>query len=178
MLTLITGGARSGKSSFAQTLCDGAESVTYIATARPEDDEMTERIARHRESRPASWMTVEAPIELPEAIENSRSRVVLVDCVTVWLSNLLFEWRGHTGLEVEQRSREAVSRLATASQGRHLLAVSNEVGFGIVPDTPVGRQFRDLQGFVNQQLAHSATTVYLVVSGIPLRIKPAAGALS
>jgi adenosylcobinamide kinase/adenosylcobinamide-phosphate guanylyltransferase len=178
MLTLITGGARSGKSSFAQTLCDGAEPVTYIATARPEDEEMTERIARHRESRPASWTTLEVSIGLPEAVETSRSRIVLVDCVTVWLSNLLFEWQGQTHAEVEGRMRAAVSRLAAVSQGRHLVAVSNEVGFGIVPETPVGRQFRDLQGFVNQQLAQAAATVYLVVSGIPLRIKPQAGALS
>lgn len=177
MLTLITGGARSGKSSFAQTLCEGAETVTYIATARPEDEEMRRRIARHRQARPESWITVEAPLELPDAVNRTRSRVVLIDCVTVWLSNLLFEWRDQGQDEIERRSREAVSLLIASAQGRHVLAVSNEVGFGIVPDSPVGRQFRDLQGFVNQQLAAAANTVYLVVSGIPLRIKPAPFAL-
>jgi adenosylcobinamide kinase/adenosylcobinamide-phosphate guanylyltransferase len=173
MLTLITGGARSGKSRFAQALCNGAETVTYIATARADDNEMRRRITRHQELRPPSWLTIEEPLAVADAVGRSTptSTLILIDCITIWLSNLLFEWRSETESQVEENAREQVSRLVEASRTAQLIAVTNEVGSGIVPDSAVARQFRDLQGFVNQQLAQSADSVYLVVSGIPVRIK-------
>lgn len=176
MLTLITGGARSGKSTFAQTLCENAGRVVYIATARPDDPEMHTRVARHRRSRPASWTTIEEPVSVAEAVSRCAGGAdfVLIDCITLWVSNLLFDWRDSDENELESKVRQQVSSLVRASQGSvNVIAVTNEVGSGIVPESAVARHFRDLQGFVNQQLAQSADRVYLVVSGIPMSLKPA-----
>ena len=112
---------------------------------------------------------------LAEAVKRSisDSNIVLVDCVTVWLSNLLFEWRSDDEMQLERKAREQAGGLIEASRSGHVISVTNEVGSGIVPESLVARQFRDLQGFVNQQLAQAADAVHLVVSGIPLQIKPA-----
>jgi adenosylcobinamide kinase/adenosylcobinamide-phosphate guanylyltransferase len=177
MLTLITGGARSGKSTFAQSLCEGGATVVYVATALAIDDEMRERIAKHRTSRPVSWHTVEEPLAVPGVVRShaSKSDFVLIDCLTLWLSNLLFEWRKNDATTVERKACEQARELAEASNQGTVIAVTNEVGSGIVPESSLARQFRDLQGLVNQQIARAAETVYLLTSGLPIRIKPAPG---
>jgi adenosylcobinamide kinase/adenosylcobinamide-phosphate guanylyltransferase len=175
MLTLITGGARSGKSRFAQSLCREATRVVYIATALPCDEEMRDRIARHRASRPAEWATVEEPIAVAEVATRhvDQTSILLIDCITVWLSNLLYEWRDRDFSSVEQRVSDQTAQLIDISQHGNIIAVTNEVGSGIVPESAVARNFRDIQGLVNQQIAQAADVVYFLVSGIPARIKPA-----
>src|SRR6185437_2885412 len=137
MLTLITGGTRSGKSTFAQSLCKGGASVVYIATASASDDEMRERIARHRSSRPICWRTVEEPLAVPDVIRAhaSGSDFILIDCLTLWLSNLLFEWRNSDTATVERRACEQARELAEASTQGRVIAVTNDVGSGIVPES-------------------------------------------
>jgi adenosylcobinamide kinase / adenosylcobinamide-phosphate guanylyltransferase len=174
MLTLVIGGARSGKSRFAQSLCPSAEQVAYVATARTDDDkEMRQRIARHRQSRPPHWLTVEEPLELANAVRQafSGAGAVLIDCLTVWLGNLLWELREWGPDEIEENALSQIDRLAELAAGREVIVVSNEVGNGIVPETPVGRIFRDLQGLVNQRCAARADRVFLVVAGIAIPIK-------
>jgi adenosylcobinamide kinase/adenosylcobinamide-phosphate guanylyltransferase len=177
MLTLITGGARSGKSTFAQSLCKGGARVVYIATASASDDEMCERIARHRSSRPVCWRTVEEPLAVPDVVRShaSGSDFILIDCLTLWLSNLLFEWRDSDPATVERRACEEARELTEASTQGRVIAVTNEVGSGIVPESSVARQFRDIQGLINQQIARAADAVYLLACGIPMQIKPNAG---
>lgn len=171
MLSLVIGGARSGKSRFAQSLCSNASRVIYLATARAEDAEMAERIRRHRDNRPADWITVEEPLAIASAVEQYGGAydAILLDCLTIWLSNFCWEHRDKTPRDLEQAARAEASRLTAASA--HVVVVTNEVGCGLVPDDPVGRLFRDLQGFVNQQVACSADWVYHVVAGIPTAIK-------
>jgi adenosylcobinamide kinase/adenosylcobinamide-phosphate guanylyltransferase len=173
MLSLIIGGARSGKSRFAQSLCCSAPRVIYLATARPEDDEMADRIRRHRESRPADWITVEEPLEIACAVERYAGEcdVLLIDCLTLWLSNFCWEHRADASGEIEQAAVAEVGRLAAASSRCHTVVVTNEVGSGLVPDAAICRLFRDVQGFVNQQVACSADWVYHVVAGIAVPIK-------
>lgn len=172
MLTLVIGGARSGKTRFAQSLCPREGRVAYIATARPEDAEMQSRIERHREDRPAAWTTLEEPLELSAAIRRAEAEFVIVDCLTVWLSNFCWEYRGRAPGELETAACAGVQGAADAAGVRQLILVSNEVGGGIVPENPVGRLFRDLQGLVNQRAAALADRVFLTVAGIPVRIKP------
>lgn len=166
---LILGGARSGKSAAASRLAQQSGSdVTFVATARPTDDEMRERIATHIGDRPTSWTTVESPIDLPEAIANvDQTHVVVVDCVTVWISNLIVEL-GLTHDEVLGR----VDGLIAVCREREALTVlvSNEVGMGVVPETVLGRSFRDLQGLANNVIAANATSVGLVVAGRVLNL--------
>jgi adenosylcobinamide kinase/adenosylcobinamide-phosphate guanylyltransferase len=186
MLTLILGGARSGKSRFARERAGGSGPVfhsqvsqgrvCYIATARTADDaEMQARIARHQADRPAGWQTVEAPLALAEAVEvaSRQSAVVLVDCLTLWLSNLLWENRQAPAADTEAAALAEIDRMAAASRsgGRQVILVSNEVGSATVPDSPVARAFRDLQGIVNQHAARSADEVLLVVAGLPVKLK-------
>lgn len=173
MLSLIIGGARSGKSRFAQSLCSSASRVIYLATARPEDAEMADRIRRHRESRPPDWVTVEEPLEIGRAVESYAGEcdVLLLDCLTLWLSNFCWVHRDETPAEIERAALAEVSRLAVASGRCHAVVVTNEVGSGLVPDAAICRLFRDVQGFVNQQVACSADWVYHVVAGIPVPIK-------
>ncbi len=175
MLTLVLGGARSGKSRYAQSLAAAAGGpVLFVATAAPvsadEDHEMAARIARHRADRPRHWKTLEAPLEVVAAVRSAEG-VVLVDCVTLWISNLLYQ---HRGLERGCREKEIldeVESLAAVLREREAFAVSNEVGEGIVPETPLAREFRDLQGQANQILAREASRVVLLVAGIPLTLK-------
>lgn len=174
MLTLITGGARSGKSTFAQSLCGHSLNVAYIATARENDAEMAERIRLHRSARPAEWLTVEEPLELGDAVAKhvSEADFVLVDCLTVWLSNVMFEHRSSSEKDVANCVHKHVLGLLQASHEGSVILVTNEVGSGIVPASAIARQFRDLQGIVNQQVAQQAHTVYLLACGIPVKIKP------
>jgi adenosylcobinamide kinase/adenosylcobinamide-phosphate guanylyltransferase len=165
-LTLVLGGARSGKSRHAEALLAGHPSPVYIATAEALDDEMRERIAAHRAARDgAGWRTVEAPIELADALDAAAGSPVLVDCLTLWLSNLLlagFE----PGAAVEGLER-ALDRRADAT-----VLVSNEVGLGIVPENALARRFRDEAGRLHQRIAaRRDASVTLMVAGIPVRIK-------
>ena len=166
---LVLGGARSGKSAHAERLVaeSGLERV-YVATGEPGDPEMAERIAHHRRRRGDDWRTVEAPIELEDVLEGEarEGRALLVDCLTLWLSNLML-----AGLEVEARSQR-LSVLMSQLPGL-LVFVSNEVGLGLVPDTQLGRRFRDAQGRLNQAIARAADRVVFMAAGLPLVLKGA-----
>jgi adenosylcobinamide kinase/adenosylcobinamide-phosphate guanylyltransferase len=173
VLTLVLGGARSGKSRYAQGLI-GQRQAIYVATARrSRDRDMSGRINRHRADRPPSWITIEEPESVPRVVRTASpaDAPVIVECVTLWLSNL-FERESHTPARTQQDIlMAAVRELADASRAREVIAVSNEVGGGIVPSTRVGRRFRDLQGWANQMLAAEAESVVLVVAGLPLALK-------
>jgi adenosylcobinamide kinase/adenosylcobinamide-phosphate guanylyltransferase len=173
MLTLVLGGARSGKSRYAQALCDGRPAV-YVATARAAGDpELQERIDRHRRDRPASWTTVEEPEDVASAVVHARpaDAPLIVDCVTVWISNLLWKHRDATAQDQEEAVLRAAQELADAGRIRTVVAVSNEVGGGTVPDHSVARTFRDVHGLANQLLAREAGRVVLVVAGLPVVLK-------
>lgn len=167
-LTLILGGARSGKSDYAEQLAQarGGDDVLFVATAEAGDDEMRARIEKHRSERDMRWRTLEATRDIAHALKAAPpARVVLLDCVTLWVANV---WLSHAEMmihEVEelldwQRSRDA-----------EMIIVSNEVGMGIVPDNELARGYRDLLGAVNKKIAAEAAQVYLMVAGIPLEVK-------
>jgi len=166
----ITGGARSGKSRLAERLAEGfGEPLCYIATGEARDGEMAERIDRHRQRRGSAWQTVEEPLQLVEAIreKDGRCRAILVDCITLWITNLLFHHDAVEPVFVEVRTlAELLPTLQTP-----LILVSNEVGMGIVPENALARSFRDLAGHTNQILAEAADEAYVTISGIPLKIK-------
>ena len=166
---LVLGGARSGKSAYAEQLVTGSGlDPVYVATGEPGDAEMAERIAHHRTRRGTSWRTVEVPHALEAALaENAgEGRGILVDCLTLWLSNLM-----HSDADVEGRTR-SLCRTACSLSGL-VVFVSNEVGLGLVPDTPLGRRFRDAQGRLNQAVAAIAERVVFVAAGLPLALKGA-----
>ena len=165
-LTLVLGGARSGKSRYAESLIAALPRPwVYIATAEAHDDEMAARIAAHRARRDAGWQTLEAPHELPEALAAvPDGAAVLVDCLTLWLSNVMLG-----SFDVDTLTDRLETALAARS-GRTVL-VSNEVGLGIVPDNPLGRSFRDCQGVLNQRMAALADRVVLTLAGLPLTVK-------
>ena len=166
MLTLVLGGARSGKSAFAETLALEQGRGIYIATAERVDDEMTRRIEAHRARRDARWRTVEAPLELSAAIrqESTPHACLLADCLSVWLGNLM-----HHGRNVDAAREELLASLRAAAGP--VVLVANEVGLGIVPDNAAARAFRDHAGRLNQALAAAATRVYFVAAGLPLLLK-------
>ena len=171
---LILGGARSGKSSYSLELARHFPPPRlYLATAEAGDEEMADRIARHRRGRGEGWDTREAPLELAEAIAQAQGRyqVILVDCLTLWLSNWLLRGGDHAGLKAV--CLELVATLKQASTPTIL--VSNEVGWGIVPENPLAREFRDWAGWLHQQLAAAADLVVLLVAGLPLTLKSARG---
>ena len=171
MLTLVLGGARSGKSRYAQSLC-ADRPVRYIATAQAAGDtEMSRRIERHRAERPSHWKTVEAPFALVAAISEPHEGLLLVDCVTVWLANLSYRHRELRTEAREKRLLGEVSDFVEATWDRDVIAVSNDVGSGIVPESPVAREFRDIQGLANQTIAAAADRVVLMVAGIPTIVK-------
>jgi len=165
-LTLVLGGARSGKSRYAETLMAALPPPwVYVATAQAGDAEMAERIAAHRLRRGRDWQTIEVPHQLTAALEGvAAGAPVLVDCLTLWLSNRML---ADGDLEAE------IAHLEAALDGRRgpVVLVSNEVGFGIVPDNALARRFRDLQGRLNQRLAARAGRVVLVVAGLPVVVK-------
>ena len=167
---LVLGGARSGKSGFAQRAAEesGLQPL-YLATGQAFDGEMAERIARHRGERGAHWGLCEEPLELVAALarEARPGRIVLVDCATLWLSNAM-----HRGRDVDAES--ALLAAALASPAAPVIVVSNEVGAGIVPDNAMARRFRDAQGRLNQMLAQACDRVVLVAAGLPLLLKPQA----
>jgi len=164
-ITLVVGGARSGKSRYAESLIATLPPPwTYVATATAGDAEMAERIARHRDRRGPDWRTIEVESTLDRVITEGKSDAMLVDCLTLWLSRVLMEDRS-TDDEIA-RLEKALS-VSTAPK----ILVSNEVGSGIVPNHPLGRRFRDAQGFCNQRIAALADRVVLVVAGLPLALK-------
>jgi adenosylcobinamide kinase/adenosylcobinamide-phosphate guanylyltransferase len=170
-LILITGGARSGKSGYAQTLAESCSGeLLYVATAGIHDEEMDERVRLHREARGPRWDTLEEPYLWPERLSATAEGkgAVLVDCITLWLSNLFFRYEEDVG-----RVREEVTRglLLLANTEAPIFLVTNEVGSGIVPENRLARIFRDLAGEVNQQLASLADEAWLVASGLPLKLK-------
>ncbi len=165
---LVLGGARSGKSSFAESVVARfSPPYVYVATARPLDDEMKERIRTHRERRKQLWDTIEEPLELCSVLEGLKSsgKPVLVDCITLWLSNMLCSRSDDTEAALE-RLCETIG-----SVDYPLVIVSNETGSGIVPVNSLARRFRDLSGFANQRLAAACQSVFLVTAGLPMRLK-------
>jgi adenosylcobinamide kinase / adenosylcobinamide-phosphate guanylyltransferase len=165
LVTFVLGGARSGKSRYAeQVVTEQPGPWTYIATAQPFDDEMRDRIAIHRQRRGAGWSTIEAPIALVEALAQAGPSPVLVDCLTLWLTNVMLA--GHDVIAGLSELEEAIERRATPT-----VLVSNEVGLGIVPETPLGRQFRDMAGLVNQRIAALADRVVFMVAGLSMTVK-------
>lgn len=162
--TLFVGGARSGKSRLAQSACEALPGPwTYIATAQAWDDEMADRIARHRADRGEGWQTVECPVALPQAIRRADGPV-LVDCLTLWLTNVMLG--GH---DVARHGDDLIAAIRAA---RHpLMLVSNEVGLGIVPEHPLGRAFRDEAGRLNQAAAAAVDRCWFVVAGMVLPLE-------
>jgi adenosylcobinamide kinase/adenosylcobinamide-phosphate guanylyltransferase len=175
-MIFITGGARSGKSALAESVAArrGGE-VVYIATAGAGDDEMRGRIEEHRRRRPADWQTVEAPDDLPAAVTAGLAdgRTVLVDCLTMYLSNLILSQEAVDSGELMRVVDGEIGRLADICRSGNgdIIMVSNEVGMGIVPENPLARIFRDAAGRANQRLAQVAEEVFMCVSGIPLKVK-------
>jgi adenosylcobinamide kinase/adenosylcobinamide-phosphate guanylyltransferase len=164
-LTLVLGGARSGKSRYAESLVTATPPPwTYLATGEPRDAEMVERIAAHRARRGTGWHAIEEPHGLADAIDAAPAGAMLVDCLTLWLTNRML---AEADIEAETGDVEA----ALARRGGLAVLVSNEVGSGIVPENALARRFRDLQGRLNQRLAARADRVVLVVAGLPLIIK-------
>ena len=164
-LTLVLGGARSGKSRYAESLVTALPGPwIYVATAEARDAEMAERIAAHQARRGAGWRTLETPRDVVGALTAHGTTPLLVDCLTLWLANALL---ASADADAEIERLEAALEQASAP----LVLVANEVGFGIVPDNPLGRRFRDLQGLLNQRIAARADRVVLVIAGLPLTIK-------
>ena len=164
-LTLVLGGARSGKSRYAESLIAALPPPwVYVATAEAGDDEMAARIKAHRARRGPDWRTIEAPRRLVAALQKAGTTPVLVDCLTLWLTNLML---ADIDIEVETAHLERALEAAVAP----VVLVANEVGSGIVPDHPLGRRFRDLQGLLNQRIAARADRVVLMVAGLPLALK-------
>jgi adenosylcobinamide kinase/adenosylcobinamide-phosphate guanylyltransferase len=166
-LTLVLGGARSGKSRHAEGLVTATPSPwIYVATAQAFDEEMTKRIAEHRSRRAEGWNTIEAPLKLPATVaaNGNSGRPMLIDCLTLWLSNVMLD-----GRDVEAACDELSGALAAAKGP--FVVVSNEVGLGIVPDNALARRFRDAQGRLNQTIAARADRVVLMAAGLPLTLK-------
>jgi adenosylcobinamide kinase/adenosylcobinamide-phosphate guanylyltransferase len=181
-ITLVTGGARSGKSAFAESTAEHSHAVVYVATAQPCDEEMAERIARHRHRRPTHWRTLESPLNLWRDIKtvSGDTELVLVDCIAVWCANRLLTlgeeitrewWRKCESLEAELLGEIREGMKYTRGMSWEMVIVTNEVGFGVVPPTPMGRAYRDMLGRINQLLAQEADQVIMLVAGIPLYIK-------
>jgi adenosyl cobinamide kinase/adenosyl cobinamide phosphate guanylyltransferase len=168
-MVLLTGGARSGKSEHATRLAEeSGMPVTFIATATAGDEEMAERIRLHRAGRPAAWKTVDAPLELAQAVTAAPAGdFLVVDCLTLWVANLL--GAGRAAHELVRLGTEAAGLLAV----RHAAVVTNEVGMGIVPDSALARTYRDALGAVNAQFAKRSTRVLLMVAGMAVELHPA-----
>ncbi|MDP4146413.1 MAG: bifunctional adenosylcobinamide kinase/adenosylcobinamide-phosphate guanylyltransferase [Bacillota bacterium] len=177
-IILVTGGARSGKSSFGESIYDGLKDVVYIATAKIYDKEMEERVQQHKQSRPSQWNTFEGTYDLYNAIGEFKNYIL--DCLAVMTSNIMFDITAEyeripveKQKEVEDRVVQEIEKLIskiTSIEG-NLVMVTNEVGWSIVPENHVARVYRDILGRVNQRAAKLCSEVYLVTCGIPMRIK-------
>ncbi len=177
-LILLLGGARGGKSAYALRLAQDGErasgdEVCFIATAQGLDEDMAARIAHHRTERPTHWRTIEEPCQIDEALRRaSGAGIVVVDCLTLFVSNWLMRYENEHECEqfVRRITRDFLALARTRQQT--IICITNEVGLGVVPDTSLGRVFRDLLGRVNQEFAAAAGEVYLLVAGLPLQLKP------
>jgi adenosylcobinamide kinase/adenosylcobinamide-phosphate guanylyltransferase len=170
LIMLVLGGQRSGKSRYAEGIVThSGRSPVYLATATPGDAEMAKRIGDHRVRRGDAWTTIEEPLELAKALASAggKNRAVLVDCLTLWLSNLFAAER-----DIEAETERLLAVLAAASGP--VVLVSNEVGAGIVPENALARRFADAQGILNQRVAAAADRVVLMAAGLPILVKPAA----
>lgn len=181
---LILGGARSGKSSFAEKIAEnlGKKVVVYLATAQALDQEMEERIKHHQNQRPKDWKTVEEPIEVNKVLESiEKGKTVLMDCLTLYISNMILkkeelnddENNLQQKVDIEKEIIEEIKKIITTAQSKdlNLIIVSNEVGQGVVPNNELGRLFRDIAGRANQFTADKVDKVFLTVAGFPLDIK-------
>lgn len=173
-IILLLGGARSGKSTFAQALAGQlGKKVLFVATGEPLDDEMKARIKEHKKNRPRNWRTLEAPNQTGKSLKKQigNAEVVLIDCITLLVSNLLRDVIDYT--EVEKHVMEEINELIAAFKASrtNFIIVSNEVGLGLVPDNKLGRKYRDILGKANQLIAKHASEVYFMTAGIPLKIK-------
>lgn len=167
-IVFITGGARSGKSSFAMAEASKINGKkAYIATAEALDEEMRQRIENHKRQRGNDWVTYEEPLKIAEVIKEIKGKysVILIDCLTLWLSNIM-----HIDLNIKAEIEHLISSLVTCRFSL-VIIVSNEVGMGIVPDNELSRKFRDMAGLLNQKIAATSDEVYMVVAGIPVKIK-------
>jgi adenosylcobinamide kinase/adenosylcobinamide-phosphate guanylyltransferase len=177
-LILILGGARSGKSTFAQELAAqlAGDKVLFVATAQAADQEMRERIEKHQRERPAGWETLEVPRSIGQSIQvcAGQPEAILIDCLTLLVSNLVVSVPDPFAAEVEQQVVAEVDELIECAEqfSGTTIIVSNEVGLGLVPPYPLGRAYRDLLGKANQILAQTADQVYFMVAGIPMIVKP------
>ncbi len=179
-ITLIIGGARSGTSAFALELAGKYDRVCYIATmdyaqaSQANDEEMFKRTQKHRESRPSDWKTIETPLELDKAISGLKGKfdIILIDCITLYITNMLLK-NNKDEDDVEKHIINEIEKLCKVCKMNptHVIMVSNEVGYGIVPDNPLSRKFRDIAGCANQLIAKEADNVYLVTVGIETKIK-------
>ncbi len=168
--TFFVGGARSGKSRLAEELAaSSSDPVSVVVTAEPIDDEMVARITRHQDDRPSDWQTIEAPYDLAAAIGSvERTHTLLIDCITIWLSNLIV--RGDDDNAVEGAIEETLQ--AILAHPGSVIVVSNETGLGLVPPDPMSRRFRDLQGRANQRLASELDRSFFVAAGQLLPLQP------
>jgi adenosylcobinamide kinase / adenosylcobinamide-phosphate guanylyltransferase len=167
-IVIVLGGARSGKSYYALTEASRIKGKrAFIATAEPLDDEMRIRIENHKKERGSDWDTYEEPLHVASLIDRIKERydVIIIDCLTLWVSNIM-----HSGFDIAEETVKLVSAISTVSPAP-LYIISNEVGLGIVPESALGRAYRDNLGHANRQIAASATDVIFMVAGIPLKIK-------
>lgn len=168
MIYLITGGERSGKSSYAQNLAmELSTNPMYVATARKWDDDFQERIDRHQQERDSRWLNVEKEKHLSEI--NFTGNVAIIDCVTLWLTNFFVDTKNDVALSLEEAKAE-FDKIAN-QENATIIIVTNEIGMGVHAQTHIGRKFTELQGWMNQYLAKNADQVVLMVSGIPMKIK-------
>lgn len=176
-ITLILGGARSGKSSYALKLAgESQQPVTFIATAQALDDEMSSRIKKHKTERPADWQTLELPLNIAQNVSQIKSDIAILDCVTLWVTNLLMQFVKDDLVDetpfIQAAQVETENLLlAIGKSGQEWLIISNEVGLGLVPPYQMGRVYRDALGWVNQRLAQEAQQVIVMVAGIPMKVK-------
>jgi adenosylcobinamide kinase / adenosylcobinamide-phosphate guanylyltransferase len=177
-ITLLLGGARSGKSSYAQRLAEESDkSVTYLATAQAlDDDEMSSRIQKHQSERPAHWQTLEIPLDIVSHVGEIKSELVILDCMTLLTTNLLMKFEKNELVDeapfTEAVYKEVADLLAAIRAGQpDWLIISNEIGLGLVPPYQMGRVYRDLLGWANQRLAREADKVIFLVAGIPMVVK-------
>lgn len=180
-ITFVLGGARSGKSAFAEGLAKKYNDVVYIATAEAKDDEMRERVQIHRARRPLNWKTVESPYHVDRVVSdlNGKAGLVLIDCITLYITNMLLNSAGCSDMktaDLKQRQKYIMAEINKLSQvcresRSDVIVISNEVGLGIVPDNALSREFRDIAGYANQSLAGEADEVYFMVAGIAQRLK-------
>ena len=182
-IVLVTGGARSGKSNFAESLCiNQNNSTAYIATSIPFDDEMKDRVKKHKESRPQNWETYEIYKDIYTIVKeiSKKHKTVILDCVTLLVNNLMFTY----GIDIDDAKQEEINQLELYIKDQvnkliielkktelYVVVVTNELGMGVVPANKLSRVYTDITGRINQQIAQSSDEVYFVVSGIPMKIK-------